>query len=86
MSDATPIPIPNTWLTYLLYALYVTSPALVVVYLLNHQKFYLYSALALVLIMMVISWFELGRGREYARTKVKLTHHNIDDFRRRGWT
>lgn len=86
LSDATPIRIPNTWLTYLLYALYVTSPALVLVYVWNHDRQYLYFALALVFVMMVISWLELGRGRDYARAKVKITHQNIDDFRRRGWT
>jgi hypothetical protein len=86
LSDATPIKIPNTWRTYLLYALYVTTPALVVVSVWTDDKQYLYFALALVFVMMVISWLELGRGREYARAKVKLTHHDIDDFRKRGWT
>ncbi len=83
LSDATPIKVPYTWLTYVLY---IMSPGFVVVYLLNDQRVYLYIALALVIVMMVISWIELGRGREYARAKVKISHQSVDDFRKRGWT
>ena len=86
LSEATPIKIPNTWLTYILYALYVTAPALIVVYAMNDDKQYLWFALVLVIIMMAITWVELGRGREYARAKVKITQQNLGDFRRRGWT
>jgi uncharacterized membrane protein YdbT with pleckstrin-like domain len=86
LSDATPIKIPNTWLTYLLYALYVTAPALIALYAVNHDKQYLWFALILVFIMMAITWVELGRGRGYARAKVKITQQNLTDFRRRGWT
>ncbi len=86
LSDATPIKVPNTWMTYLLYVLYVISPGLVVLYVVDNQKNYLYIALALVFAMMVISWIELGRGREYARAKVKITQQNLGDFRKRGWT
>jgi hypothetical protein len=85
-SDANAIRIPNRWLTYVLYALYVLTPALIAVYLLKNQKLYLYTAVVLVVILMVISWIELGRGREYARTKVRKTADNLEHFRKRGWS
>lgn len=86
LNNATPIAIPRTWLTYVLYASYVLSPASIVVYLLNHDRAFLYTALVLVFIMMAISWIEIGRGRDFARTKVKLTVGNVADFRKKGWS
>ena len=86
LSQATPIKIPNTWLTYLLYLMYVISPSILVIYVIQDDRTYLWIALVLVAAMMVVSWLELGRGREYARAKVKITHHSADDFRKRGWT
>jgi hypothetical protein len=86
LSNATPIKVPNIWLTYLMYLLYVLSPSILVIYVIEDDRTYLYVALFMVLVMMVISWLELGRGREYARAKVKITQQNLGDFRKRGWT
>ena len=85
-SDATAIKIPNTWKTYLVYVLYVVTPAMILAYVWEDDRFYLYLAFVLVFIMMAITWVELGRGRAYARAKIKITDANIDQFRKRGWT
>ena len=86
LSDATPIKIPNTWMTYMLYLMYILTPAVLLVYAMTDDRNLLYVAFVLVFIMMAIAWVELGRGRAYARAKVKITAQNVDDFRRRGWT
>jgi hypothetical membrane protein len=85
-SDATPIKVPNTWKTYMLYVLYVVAPAMLLMYVWNDDKRYLYAAFVVVFVMMAITWVELGRGRAYARAKVKITAQNSDQFRKRGWT
>ena len=84
-SDATAIPIPNTWMTYLLYALYVLTPGLVLVYVYDDDKSYLYAAVVLLVIMFIVSWLEVGRGLTYARAKIKVTSTDVDNFRKRGW-
>ena len=84
-ADATAIPIPNTWATYLLYALYVVTPGLVLVYVYNDDKSYLYASVVLLVAMLVISWTEVGRGLAYARAKIKITSADVKDFRKRGW-
>ena len=84
-SDATAIKIPNTWMTYALYILYVVTPALVAVYVYNDVRTYLYASVVLLVFMFVLSWLEIGRGLRYARSKVKLTTANVDNFRKRGW-
>ncbi len=84
-SDATAVKVPNTWLTYLQYSLYVIVPALIVIYLMHDDRQYLYFAVILVVVMMTISWIEFGRGRDYARAKVKMTAGNLESFRKKGW-
>ena len=84
-ADATAIKIPNTWVTYAVYVLYVVTPSLVAIYVLNDVKTYLYAAVVLLAIMFVIAWLELSRGQAYARTKVKITSGDLDRFRKRGW-
>lgn len=84
-ADATPIPIPNIWLTYALYALYVITPGLVAVYVYSDVRFYLHVAIALLVILFIVSWMEVSRGLVYARTKVKITTSNLNSFRKRGW-
>ena len=84
-SDATAIKIPNTWMTFTLYVLYVITPAMVGLYVYSDVKSYLYIAVVLLIIMFVISWMEISRGLAYARTKVKITAGDLNNFRKRGW-
>lgn len=84
-SDATAIPIPNSWMTYALYTLYVVTPGLVLVSVNNNDKTYLYAAVVFLVLMFILSWLEVSRGMAYSRTKVKITSANRKDFRKRGW-
>jgi uncharacterized OB-fold protein len=84
-ADATAIQIPNTWMTYALYVLYVVTPGLVLVYVSNDEKPYLYAAVVLLVLMIVLSWLEVSRGLAYARTKIKVTSADVKDFKKRGW-
>ena len=84
-ADATAIQIPNSWMTYALYILYVVTPGMVLVSVYNDDKLYLYAAVVLLVFMFILSWLEVGRGLAYARTKIKITSTDVKDFRKRGW-
>jgi uncharacterized protein (DUF983 family) len=84
-SDATPIKIPNSPLTYALYALYVITPALVLLSVYEDAKIFLYVAIVLLVFMFVIQWIEVSRGQAFARTKIKITSAHQKDFKKRGW-
>ncbi|MEM0344107.1 MAG: hypothetical protein QXJ32_08340 [Thermoplasmata archaeon] len=81
---ATPIKIPNTWMTYALYALYVITPALILIYVSKDDRDYLYAAVVALAFMIVFSWIEIGRGLAYARTKIKMPASNVSESRGRG--
>lgn len=83
---ATPIPIPNHWLTYLTYVLYVVVPGLVAAYLVTDIDIYIWTAIVGLAIMMVVSFADVSRGSVYAKKKIKITDSDVDKFRRRGWT
>lgn len=82
---ATAIKIPNTWMTYALYMLYLVTPALVVIYLWQDDWDFLYAAVIGLALMVVLLWVEVGRGMAYARTKIKVTSGDLGQFRQRGW-
>lgn len=84
-ADATAIKIPNSWMTYALYALYVVTPGFVAVSVYYDVRTYLYVAVVLLVFMFILSWIEVGRGSAYARTKIKVTSADVKDFRKRGW-
>ena len=84
--NATAIKIPNNWLMYLLYFLYAFTPALVVVYLAEHDKTYLYAAVVSLAIMMFVSYAALVRGEEYAKAKIRVASSNVDLFRKKRWS
>lgn len=83
--DATAIEIPPSWLTYISYGLYVVVPALIVAYLATDERGYLELALLGVAAMLVISFIDLSRGAAYAKTRLKVTDSDRDEFERRGW-
>lgn len=84
--NATAIKIPNNWLMYFLYFMYVLTPGLVLVYLAEHDKTYLYASVVALAIMMIVSYVALVRGEEYAKTKVRVGSSNVDMFRKKGWS
>ena len=85
-ADATAIKIPSSWRTYVVYVLYILTPALVLVSVYNDDKAYLYAAVVLFVFMFILAWLELSRGLAYAKTKIKVTSANMKDFRKRGWS
>jgi hypothetical protein len=85
LGDATAIRIPNSWLTYVTYGLYVVDPALVAVYLISHVRLYIWLSLAGVIIMFVVSFADVSRGAAYAKKKIKVTDGDLREFRKRGW-
>lgn len=81
--EATAIQVPSNWMTYTSYVLYVLIPALIVVYLTEHVKVYLYLAVSLLLVMMVVSFMDIGRGKKYAKERIRVANTDVDVFRRR---
>lgn len=78
--------IPNSWLTYLTYALYVTVPAIVVVYLVTGVRTYIWIAVAGMIVMMIVAYADISRGAAYAKKRIKIAGSDLHEFRRRGWT
>jgi hypothetical protein len=83
--DATAIMIPNNWLTYVTYVLYVVVPTFVAAYLITHARSYIWLSLGGVILMMVVSFADVSRGAAYARKKIKVTNGDLPGFRKRGW-
>lgn len=83
--DATVIPIPANWITYTSYAFYIFVPALILFYVTEHAKTYLYLAIAGLVAMMIVAYVDLVRGEKYAKTKIKIANTDAQTFRRRGW-
>jgi UDP-N-acetylmuramyl pentapeptide phosphotransferase/UDP-N-acetylglucosamine-1-phosphate transferase len=77
--------IPNSWLTYVTYGLYIVVPALVVVYLITRVRPYIWLSLGGVILMMVISFADVSRGAAYAKKRIKVTDGDLPEFRKRGW-
>lgn len=73
MGEATVIKIPSNWMTYLSYVLYVMIPALIAVYVTEHGKVFLYLAVALLLVMMVVAFADISRGEKYAKQRIRTT-------------
>jgi hypothetical protein len=83
--DARVIDIPRNWMTYGSYLLYIVIPALILVYVAEHVKLYLYAALALLFVMMVLAYADIVRGEAYARERIKRTVSDSDIFNRRSY-
>lgn len=83
--DATAIKIPNSWLTYATYGLYLVVPSLVAFYVTTHEKLYIWLSVAGVILMMVASFADMSRGAAYAKKRIKVTGGDLHEFRRRGW-
>ncbi len=84
-SEAAAIPIPANWMTYLSYILYALIPALIAIDFTYHDRNYLYLAVALLFVMMAVSFVDIGRGEKYAKERIKVTDTDVDAFKRRKW-
>jgi hypothetical protein len=86
LGEATVIKVPNSWMTYLSYALYVVIPALVVLYVTSKTMFWIYAAVALLVVMMVVQYADVVRGEKFARSKIRITASDSGRFKTRGWS
>jgi peptidoglycan/LPS O-acetylase OafA/YrhL len=84
-SDATVIPIPNSWMTYVTYVFYVLVPALVALHLTYDDDRLIWLAVVALAVLFVVAFADLSRGSKYAKSKIKVTNSDAGDFRRRGW-
>ncbi len=84
-SEARVIDVPRNWMTYGSYVLYVVIPALILIYVTDHVKIYLYAALALLVVMMVLAFLDIGRSEHYAREHIRLTVSDTGIFNKRGY-
>ncbi len=83
--DATVIQIPPNWMTYATYVLYVLVPAFIGVYVYGHIQDFLYFGIAGLAALMIVSYIDISRGEEYARSKIKVAGSDSGDFKKRGW-
>jgi len=83
---ATVIPIPNSWMTYVSWTLYVIVPALVVLYITSDTLIWIYLAVAFLVVMMIIQYMDVVRGEKYARSKIRVTASDSGRFKTRGWS
>lgn len=72
-------------MTYSSYVLYITIPALILIYITDHVKLYLYAALALLVVMMVIAYADIVRSEGYAKERIRLTSGDSGIFSKRGY-
>lgn len=85
MSEATVIQIPNSWMTYATYALYVLVPAFVALDLTYDEDILMWLAIFGLIVLFFIAYADLARGNRYAKSKIKVTDSDASDFRKRGW-
>lgn len=85
-SDATIIPIPNNWMTYVTYGFYVLVPALVALYMTYEDELLLWVAVAGLVVLFVVAYADLARGSKYAKSKIKVANSDASEFRRKGWS
>ena len=85
LGNSTAIRIPNSWLTYVVYGLYVIAPGLAAIYLTTDVRLYFWLALVGVILMIVVSFVDMSRGAAYAKKRIKVTDGDLREFRKRGW-
>ncbi len=85
MGEARVIDIPNSWMTYTSYILYVVIPVLVVFYVTQKTQIWIYAAVVLLVVMMILTYMDILRGEKFAKAKIKVTASDADRFRTRGW-
>jgi len=83
--EAIVIKVPNGWMTYLSYILYVVVPGMVVGYLTTKETVWIYAAVVLLSAMLVLQYLDLLRGEKFAKSRVRVTAADSSQFRRRGW-
>lgn len=83
--DVRVIRVPRTALTYAIWALMAAAFALLFLHTRVENSQYLYAAVVLVVVLMVIQFKELSRGHRYAMSKIRITSSDHDEMRKKGW-
>jgi hypothetical protein len=84
LGDAVVIKVPNSWMTYVSYALYAVIPALVAVYATSKATIWIYAAVVLLAIMVVLQYMDVVRGEKFARSKIRVTASDAESLRTHG--
>ena len=84
--DVRVIEVPRSILTYMVYILTAVAFAPIFLHTREDNSLFLYTAVALVVAMMVIQFKEMARGEKYARSKIKVTSSDREALRKKGWT
>lgn len=79
------IPVPRTMYTYVLYALMLSTFALVYMYTESDSMIFLLGSIVGLIGAFVIQAFEISRGERIARAKIKTTKSDVPKFRKKGW-
>jgi len=83
--EATVIVVPNSWMTYASYVLYVLVPLLVVIYVSTHATIWIYGAVALLIVMIILQYLDVVRGEKVAKARVRVTISDTSKMRGRDW-
>jgi len=85
VGEVVVIPIPPGPLTYVVYALVGVGFALAYVGSREDNRLMVYAAVAAVVALFAIQFFELARGEKYAKAKIKLTKSDAPALKKKGW-
>lgn len=84
-NDVRPIEVPRTLASYMIYVLAAAAFALIYLNSKGGDDVYLYTAIVLVVAMMVLQFKELVRGEKYAKAKIKVTQSDTKTMKDKGW-
>ena len=83
--DVRVIEVPRTARSFAVYAMMGAALVFAYLHLQTDTAVYLYSAVAFIVITMVLQFQEVLGGERYARAKIKITHSDSDAMRKKGW-
>ncbi len=83
---AKEIPIPNTLMTYIIYACVASIFVLVYLYTSGGSNLLLYGSIAALIATFILQDRELARGRRIVMATIRPTKSDAKFFRKKGWT
>ncbi|MCJ7606422.1 MAG: hypothetical protein MUO94_01065 [Thermoplasmata archaeon] len=82
---AKEIAIPNTLMTYLVYACVASIFVLIYIYTSGGSSLLLYASIGALIATFILQDRELSRGRKYVMARIKPTKSDAKGFREKGW-
>lgn len=83
--DVRVIKVPRTAFSYVIWGLMLASFGLLFLHTRSDNNQYLYVAVALVVVLMIVQFKELARGHRYAMSKIRITSSDLNEMRKKGW-